>query len=76
MTLRKNLKNGLNGAIKIIKDDGKIAIVTFHSLEDRIVKNFTKTGGIKLLNKKPIMNRRGRTFEKAAKLRLIVKNIL
>ncbi|MEK7495354.1 MAG: 16S rRNA (cytosine(1402)-N(4))-methyltransferase RsmH [Patescibacteria group bacterium] len=72
----ENLKNGLTGAIKIIKDDGKIAIVTFHSLEDRIVKNFTKTGGIKLLNKKPIMNRRGRTFEKAAKLRLIVKNIL
>ncbi|MEK7110136.1 MAG: 16S rRNA (cytosine(1402)-N(4))-methyltransferase RsmH [Patescibacteria group bacterium] len=71
----ENLKNGLLGAMKIIKDDGKIAVVTFHSLEDRIVKNFSKNSGIKLSNKKPIMNRRGRNFEKSAKLRVIVKNI-
>lgn len=72
----ENLKNGLLGATEIIKDDGKIAVVTFHSLEDRIVKNFSKTAGIKLLNKKPIMNRRGRSFEKSAKLRLLVKSSL
>lgn len=70
-----NLKKGLSGAIKIIKDDGKIAVVTFHSLEDRIVKNFSKTEGINLLNKKPITNRRGRSFEKTAKLRLLVREI-
>jgi 16S rRNA (cytosine1402-N4)-methyltransferase len=72
----ENLKKGLMGATKIIRDDGKIAVVTFHSLEDRIVKNFSKSQGLKLLNKKPIMNKRGRNFEKAAKLRLIVKNNL
>lgn len=72
----ENLKNGLIGGIKIIKADGRIAVITFHSLEDRIVKNFSKTQGIKLLNKKPIMNRKGRSFEKSAKLRLLVKNIL
>ncbi|MFA6017508.1 MAG: 16S rRNA (cytosine(1402)-N(4))-methyltransferase RsmH [Patescibacteria group bacterium] len=70
----ENLKSGLIGAAKIIKDDGKIAVVTFHSLEDRIVKNFSKTDGIKLLNKKPVMNRRGRSFEKSAKLRLLIKD--
>ncbi len=70
----ENLKNGLNGAMKIIKNDGKVAVVTFHSIEDRIVKNFSKNPGIKLLNKKVIMNRRGRTFEKSAKLRLLIKN--
>ncbi|HEX7542586.1 MAG TPA: 16S rRNA (cytosine(1402)-N(4))-methyltransferase RsmH [Patescibacteria group bacterium] len=72
----ENLKKGLIGAVKIIKDDGKIAVVTFHSLEDRIVKNFSKTQGVKLLNKKPIINRRGRNFEKSAKLRILIKNNL
>jgi 16S rRNA (cytosine1402-N4)-methyltransferase len=69
-----NLKNGLSGAKKIIKADGKIAVVTFHSLEDRIVKNFSKTEGTKLLLKKPIMNRRGKSFERSAKLRILVNN--
>ena len=66
-----NLKKGLIGSVKIIKSDGKIAVVTFHSLEDRIVKNFSKTQGIKLLNKKPIMNRLGKSFERSAKLRIL-----
>ena len=70
----ENLKRGLIGATNVIKNDGKIAIVTFHSLEDRIVKNFSKTVGIKLSDKKPIMNKRGRNFEKSAKLRLIIKD--
>lgn len=69
----ENLKNGLNGAMKIIKEDGKVAVVTFHSLEDRIVKNYSKTIGVKLSNKKPITNRRGRSFEKTAKLRILIK---
>ncbi|MEK7633365.1 MAG: 16S rRNA (cytosine(1402)-N(4))-methyltransferase RsmH [Patescibacteria group bacterium] len=71
----ENLKNGLAGAVKIIKNDGKIAVVTFHSLEDRIVKNFSKNPGIKLLNKKPIINRRGRNFEKSAKLRILIPEV-
>src|SRR3989338_4691416 len=66
-----NLKKGLTGSVKIIKSDGKIAVVTFHSLEDRIVKKFSKTQGIKLLNKKPIMNRLGKSFERSAKLRIL-----
>jgi len=34
------LERGLNGAEKILKDGGVLSVVTFHSLEDRIVKNF------------------------------------
>lgn len=70
----ENLKKGLSGSLNIIKDDGKVAVVTFHSLEDRIVKNFSRSNGVKLLNKKPVTNRRGKNFEKSAKLRILVKN--
>ncbi len=34
------LERALEGAFKILKPNGRIVIVTFHSLEDRIVKNF------------------------------------
>ena len=34
----------LQQAIPILKPGGRIAVITFHSLEDRIVKNFYKNG--------------------------------
>ena len=33
-----SLKRGLNGARKILKPGGRLVVITFHSLEDRIVK--------------------------------------
>ena len=36
------LVNGLVAATKILKKDGTLAVVTFHSLEDKIVKYFLK----------------------------------
>ena len=74
------LKSGLVAAEKIIAPKGKIAVISFHSLEDRIVKNFMKDlpkDSWKILTKKPIeasdeektINHRSRS----AKLRLIEK---
>lgn len=36
----RELERGLEQATKILKPEGRIVVVTFHSLEDRIVKNF------------------------------------
>jgi 16S rRNA (cytosine1402-N4)-methyltransferase len=49
-----SLPSGLAGALKILKSGGRLAVITFHSLEDRMVKEFgrarardyTFTGGV------------------------------
>ena len=38
------LKDLLSQSVDVLEDGGRIAVITFHSLEDRIVKNFFKNG--------------------------------
>ena len=45
----ENLKQGFAGAVEIIKKEGRIVVVSFHSLEDRIVKNFAKENQLSFL---------------------------
>jgi 16S rRNA (cytosine1402-N4)-methyltransferase len=35
-----SLKRGLAGAVKILRPGGRLAVITFHSSEDRVVKEF------------------------------------
>ena len=67
----KSLEKFLSGAAAALKPGGKLVIITYHSLEDRMVKNFIKTGNIdgkvekdffgnskaplKAVNRKPIL---------------------
>jgi 16S rRNA (cytosine1402-N4)-methyltransferase len=49
------LERGLKAAEQILNPGGRIAIITFHSLEDRMVKNFFKDSSIlEGTTKKPI----------------------
>lgn len=74
----ENLKIFLPEALEILSSGGRLAIISFHSLEDRIVKNFfNQASGIKVLTKKPVTatqaeiqdNRRSRS----ARLRAIMR---
>lgn len=54
----KNIETVLPQAIEVLNPGGRLAIISFHSLEDRIVKNFfkdqEKQNKIKIITDKPI----------------------
>ncbi len=42
----RSLEKLLDGATKSLKPGGRLVVITYHSLEDRMVKNFIKAGNI------------------------------
>jgi len=77
----ENLENLLEQAPRLLRDNGYIAIISFHSLEDRIVKNNFKENKInglyRIITKKPIVPERGEIVQnrraRSAKLRIAQK---
>jgi 16S rRNA (cytosine1402-N4)-methyltransferase len=67
----RSLEKFLSGAARSLKPGGRLVVITYHSLEDRMVKNFIKAGNIegkaekdfygnitaplKAVNRKPIL---------------------
>jgi len=38
----QNIQSGLNQAINVLEKSGRLAVISYHSLEDRIVKNILR----------------------------------
>lgn len=66
----ENLKQGLEGAVKILNKNGRIVVISFHSLEDRIIKQFIQKNNLKILNKKVAIKRQREKFERTAQMRV------
>jgi len=51
-----NIKKVLSQALEILNSDGRLVVISFHSLEDRIIKYFFKENQnlLKILTKKPV----------------------
>ncbi|MES2059542.1 MAG: 16S rRNA (cytosine(1402)-N(4))-methyltransferase RsmH [Patescibacteria group bacterium] len=75
------LEEGLAKAFEHLSIGGRIAVISFHSIEDRVVKQFFRKlsddGKAKLVSKKPIAPTRDEVLEnprsRSAKLRIIEK---
>jgi len=46
------LKEMLEQALELLSKDGRLVVITYHSLEDRVVKNFMRTGNFEGEEKK------------------------
>lgn len=75
------LETGLEKGFENLKRGGRIAVISFHSLEDRVVKRFFKAkkevGEAILINKKPIIPKKeeikDNSRSRSAKLRILEK---
>ncbi len=77
----ETLKKGLKQAFELLTPSGRIAVISFHSLEDRIVKNFmrdrAKGDEGERVSKKPIVadeeEKKENPRSRSAKLRILQK---
>ena len=53
----RSLEKFLEGAARSLKEGGRLVVITYHSLEDRMVKNFIKTGNVDGIQEKDVYGR-------------------
>ena len=79
----ESLEEGLEAALRLLTEGGRLAVISFHSGEDRVVKRFCKAraaeGTVRIITPKPLRpgseevrrNRRSRS----ARLRIVEKDM-
>jgi len=72
-----NIERVLPQALEALNKGGGLLVISFHSLEDRIVKNFMKNEGLEVITKKPIVPTEEEIItnprSRSAKLRIAIK---
>jgi len=73
-----NLKSVLSTAVDLLERNGRIVVISYHSLEDRIVKKYFKNcSKIEVLTKKPILPSKTEVLKnpqaRSARLRAAIK---
>jgi len=53
----RSLEKFLDGACRSLKPGGRLVVITYHSLEDRMVKNFIKAGNVEGTIKEDVFGR-------------------
>lgn len=79
----ESLRQGLGAALKVLSPGGRIAVISFHSLEDRIAKEefrkWEKEGLGKQMTKKPVAptdaEKEANPRSRSAKLRIFIKTL-
>lgn len=74
----ENISNVLPQALSVLAEGGRLAVISFHSLEDRIVKTFFKNqSNLRILTKKPVIasfkEQKENPRARSAKLRVAIK---
>ncbi len=69
---KENLKKGIEGATALLKRGGRLIVISFHSIEDRIVKRTIEQNNLKQVSKKT-PSYGDRSFERSATLRVVEK---
>lgn len=75
-----SLQKGLEGAYRVLAPEGRLVVISFHSLEDRMVKQYMRQSGWVIVTRHPMRptdtemqeNRRSRS----AKMRIAIKKAL